>query len=117
MATPDDNQRVGRWTFLTNHARVLLVIARNPDVRLRDVAGRAGITERAAQAIVADLEAAGYLTRTRVGRRNRYTVDPDSRFRHPAEADHSIAGLLALFTDREQNAEKPGDGTPGPAGA
>ncbi|WP_189130850.1 helix-turn-helix transcriptional regulator [Wenjunlia tyrosinilytica] len=103
MAPSDGNQRVGRWTFLTNHARVLLEIARNPNVRLRDVADTAGITERATQAIVADLEAAGYVTRTRVGRRNHYTIDPDSRFRHPAEADHSIGGLLSLFTHREHS--------------
>ena len=96
-----DNRSAGRWTFLTNHARVLLEIARDPQVRLRDVAATAGITERAAQAIVADLEAAGYVTRTRVGRRNRYTIDPKGRFRHPAEADLHIEGLLALFTHRE----------------
>ena len=86
------------WTFLTNHAHVLLAIARDPTVRLRDVADAVSITERAAQAIVADLEAAGYLHRERVGRRNRYTVNPEGHFRHPAEADRSIGDLLALFT-------------------
>lgn len=101
-----DNRSAGRWTFLTNHARVLLEIARDPQVRLRDVAATAGITERAAQAIVADLEAAGYVTRTRVGRRNQYTIDPKRRFRHPAEADLNIEGLLALFTHRESRASK-----------
>ncbi|BEL13000.1 MarR family transcriptional regulator [Actinoplanes sichuanensis] len=85
-------------TFLTNHAHVLLAIARDPNVRLRDVAQTVGITERAAQAIVADLEAGGYLRRDRVGRRNQYTVNPAGRFRHPAEADHSIGDLLDLFT-------------------
>lgn len=85
------------WTFLTNHAHVLLAVARDPDARLRDVAATVGVTERAAQAIVADLEAAGYLTRERVGRRNRYTVNPAGRFRHPAEADHQVGELLALF--------------------
>ena len=87
------------WTFLTNHAHVLLAIAREPNTRLRDVADAVGITERAAQAIVADLEAAGYLRRERIGRRNQYTVNPAGRFRHPAEADHSIGELLNLFTD------------------
>jgi DNA-binding MarR family transcriptional regulator len=86
------------WTFLTNHAHVLLAIARDPTARLRDVAASVGITERAAQAIVADLEAAGYLHRERTGRRNRYTVNPAGRFRHPAEADHRIGELLDLFT-------------------
>ena len=89
---------VKEWTFLTNHAHVLLAIARDPTARLRDVAAGVGITERAAQAIVADLEAAGYLHRERVGRRNQYTVNPAGRFRHPAEADHSIGELLDLFT-------------------
>jgi predicted ArsR family transcriptional regulator len=88
------------WTFLTNHAHVLLAIARDPTARLRDVADSVGITERAAQAIVADLEAAGYLRRTRVGRRNHYTVDASGHFRHPAEADRRIGDLLALFTER-----------------
>lgn len=85
------------WTFLTNHAHVLLAIARDPTARLRDVADAVGVTERAAQAIVADLEAGGYLQRTRVGRRNTYTVNPQARFRHPAEADRCIGDLLALF--------------------
>lgn len=85
------------WTFLTNHAHVLLAIARNPTARLRDVAADVGITERAAQAIVADLEASGYLHRERVGRRNQYTINPAGRFRHPAEADHHIGDLLDLF--------------------
>ncbi|GII82273.1 hypothetical protein Ssi03_02630 [Sphaerisporangium siamense] len=90
------------WTFLTNHARVLVEIARSPDARLRDIAAGIGITERAAQAIVTDLEEAGYLTRTRVGRRNHYSVDPSRPFRHPAEADHRVAGLLAMFASHDQ---------------
>ncbi|MBR7825564.1 MarR family transcriptional regulator [Actinospica sp. MGRD01-02] len=85
------------WTFLTNHARILIMIARDPGVRLRDVAAVSGITERTAQAIVADLEHAGYLTRTRDGRRNHYAIATGTRFRHAAEADHEIAGLLALI--------------------
>src|SRR5690348_8709011 len=106
MSMADDDTGARQWTFLTNHARVLLEIARNPQARLRDMAAIAGITERAAQTIVTDLEAAGYLTRTRVGRRNHYTVDPSRRFRHPAEADHRIEGLLSLFTHREDNREQ-----------
>jgi hypothetical protein len=86
------------WTFLTNHAHVLLAIAREPTARLRDVAASVGITERAAQAIVADLEASGYLHRERVGRRNEYTINTAGNFRHPAEADHRIGDLIALFT-------------------
>jgi hypothetical protein len=85
------------WTLLTNHGRLLLLIARNTDARLRDLAAEAGITERAAQTIVGDLEAAGYVTRTRTGRRNAYELHPGQPFRHPAEADHEVGELLALF--------------------
>jgi DNA-binding MarR family transcriptional regulator len=97
-APQQPTQTAKQWTFLTNHAHVLLAIARDPNARLRDVGIGVGITERAAQAIVADLEAAGYLRRERVGRRNVYTVNPAGRFRHPAESDHCIGDLLSLFT-------------------
>ncbi|MFJ9717724.1 helix-turn-helix transcriptional regulator [Streptomyces sp. NPDC101213] len=93
--------RGDRWTFLTNHARVLIALAQDPQARGRDVADLIGITERAVQLIVADLEAAGYLTRTRVGRRNRYTIDPTVALRHPAEAGHPVGDLLATFLLRE----------------
>lgn len=86
------------WTFLTNHAHVLLVIARDPNARVRDIADSVGITERAAQAIVTDLETGGYISRTRVGRRNTYTVNPAGKFRHRVEAGRSIGDLLTLFT-------------------
>lgn len=88
-----------RWTFLTNHAHVLLAIAADPSVRMRDVAARVGVTERAVQLIVGDLVEAGYLTRDRVGRRNRYTVNEAGAFRHPAEASHRIGELLDLFRE------------------
>ncbi len=86
------------WTFLTNHAHVLLCVSRDPGARLRDVAEVVGITERAAQRIVAELEEAGYLTRTRDGRRNRYAVHPDAPLRHPIERDHAIGEILAVLT-------------------
>jgi DNA-binding IclR family transcriptional regulator len=70
------------WTFLTNHARVLLCIARDPDTRMADIAAQAGIRERSVQQIVADLERGGYLTRHKEGRRNTYTVHRDVPFRH-----------------------------------
>ncbi|MFH8838997.1 MarR family transcriptional regulator [Streptomyces sp. NPDC017868] len=96
------------WTFLTNHARVLLTIARDPHIRLREVALVCTLTERTVQAIVADLEEAGYLTRMRAedGRRNRYTVISSSPFRHPAEAGHEIAELLALLAAPPPSPEK-----------
>lgn len=87
-----------QWTFLTNHAHVLLCIATDPGIRLRDVAERVGITERAAQRIVADLVDEGYLTRTKVGRRNQYQIHPSAPFRHPNEQRNDIGALLQLLT-------------------
>jgi DNA-binding IclR family transcriptional regulator len=84
------------WTFFSNHAHVLFCLAANPGMLLRDVAAHVGITERAVQRIVADLEAAGVLARVRKGRRNRYKVDPRVSLRHPVEAHRNIGDLLAL---------------------
>ncbi|WP_406277821.1 helix-turn-helix domain-containing protein [Streptomyces sp. NBC_00191] len=84
------------WTFLTSHARVLTAIARDPWVRVRELATRLGLTERTVQAVVSDLESAGYLTHTREGRRNRYHLI-GGRFRHPAEEHRDIAPLLEIF--------------------
>ena len=82
------------WTFLTNHAHVLVAIARDPEARLRDVAEQVGITERAAQGIVGDLVDRGYLVRERVGRRNHYSVDSHRPFRHPLERGQEVSVLL-----------------------
>lgn len=87
------------WTFLTNHAHVLLLIAQDPEILLRDVADKVGITERAVQRIVADLEAGHYLDRERTGRRNRYRVHADLPLRHPVEAHRTVAALLALILE------------------
>ena len=84
------------WTFLTNHAHVLLCIARDPGIRLRDVATEVQITERAAQRIVAELVEAGYISRTREGRRNHYEVHGDLPLRHPLEQHHGIGDVLGL---------------------
>lgn len=101
----------GTWTFLTNHARVLACVARDPDILLRDVAARVGITERAVQAIVADLEAAGYLERQRVGRRNRYRIHEESPLRHPLDRDHLVVELLDLLDARNPEAFSGSDGS------
>ncbi len=85
------------WTFLTNHAHVLLCVARDPGVRHRDLALRVGITERAAQRIVADLVDAGYLERTRMGRRNQYRLHPEVPLRHPLEQDHPVGEILTVL--------------------
>lgn len=84
------------WTFLTNHAHVLLLIAQDPDIRLREVAAQVGITERAVQRIVADLEAETYLQRRRLGRRNQYQVNLERPLRHPVEAHRTVGSLMAL---------------------
>lgn len=86
------------WTFLTNHAQVLLCLAETPDIRLRDVADRVGITERATQRILAELIEAGYVKAERIGRRNRYTVDRKHAMRHSAQAGHDIGALLKALT-------------------
>lgn len=85
------------WTLLTSHGRVLLLIARNPELKVREIAERAQITERTASGITADLEAAGYITKERQGRRRTYVVHPDTAFRHPAEADHNVGELIDVF--------------------
>ncbi|MBJ7471931.1 MAG: winged helix-turn-helix domain-containing protein [Solirubrobacteraceae bacterium] len=85
------------WTFLTNHAHVLLCLSRDPGMRMREVAQAVGITERATQRIVAELEEDGYLERHREGRRNRYELDPAQPLRHPLERDHQIGEILAVL--------------------
>ncbi len=107
----------GSWTLLTGHGHVLVEIARNPVARIRDISPVVGLTERTVQAIVADLEAAGYLTRTRTGRRTRYTVNPDTQFRHSAQQGLRVGPLLALLTamsgaDTPEPAD-PGSNPPG----
>jgi predicted transcriptional regulator len=86
----------GSWTFLTNHAHVLLCLAADPEARMRDVAEQVGITERAVQHIVRDLVDAGVVERTRDGRRNRYSFHPELPLRHPVEAHRRVADLVAL---------------------
>ena len=97
MSEPGD--RGGSWTLLTGHGHVLVEIARNPEARIRDIAVVVGLAERSVQAIVADLEAAGYLTRARAGRRAVYTVNPDSLFRHSAQDGHRVGPFLALLAE------------------
>ena len=86
------------WTLLTGHGHVLVEIAKNPDARIRDIGPAVDLTERTVQAIVADLEAAGYITRTRIGRRTRYTINPGSPFRHRAQDGLRVGPMLDLLT-------------------
>lgn len=84
------------WTFLTNHGHVVLCLAANPDLLVRELADRVGITERAVQRILSELAEAGYITRKKTGRRTRYTIDRCRALRHPVEASHNIGDLIDL---------------------
>lgn len=83
-----------RWTFLTNHAHVVIAISRDPTLRQREIADQVGITEGAVQRILHELEDDGYVRRARVGRRNRYAVRGDRPLRHPLEAGHTIDEII-----------------------
>lgn len=97
------------WTFLSNHAHVLICLATDPELVLREVARRVGITERAVQKIVADLEHEGLVTRERLGRCNRYQLHLDAPLRHPLEAHRRVRELVELVTaDRAVAAAKRG---------
>lgn len=97
MTTADSG---GGWTFLTNHSHVLVCIADDPDIRLREVADKVGITERAVQRIVAELEDAGYLAHQRQGRRNHYEIDASVPLRHSLENHLEIGALLRVLASR-----------------
>jgi DNA-binding transcriptional ArsR family regulator len=86
-----------RWTFLTNHTHILLCLARDPELRIRDIAELVGITQRAVQRILVELEEGGALSHTREGRRNRYQVNLDCPLRHPLEAAHLLRDVLATL--------------------
>lgn len=99
---------MGQWTFITNHARVLLVIARDPSVRLRDIAATLDITERAAQRIVTELVDEGYLTRKREGRRNSYKVHPKKPMRAPQVRQTEIGQVLEILLANQDPLETKG---------
>jgi DNA-binding IclR family transcriptional regulator len=105
MSHADD--RPGTWTLLTGHGHVLVEIARNPGARMRDISAVVGLTERTVQAIIADLEAAGYLTRERDGRRNHYQVNPDNLFRHSAQDGHRVGPFLDLLANSGEQSLDP----------
>jgi predicted ArsR family transcriptional regulator len=97
------------WTFLTSHARALLCIAKDPSIRLREIGEQVGITERAAHRIVGELADAGYVSRERHGRRNRYTINSKLTLPDPVARRKSVGDLLALLTDSSAG---PGDAGP-----
>jgi DNA-binding MarR family transcriptional regulator len=90
-----------RWDFLTNHAHVLLCVSHDPGIRLRDIATAVGITERGAHKILSELVKEGYVVRERQGRRNRYTVKPELRLRHPLVQEREVGDLLELLSAPE----------------
>lgn len=94
-----DSQQKADWTFLSNHAHVLIYIAKFQESRIRDVAEAVGITERFAQKILKDLVEAGYLTASRQGRRKTYEIVQGLKFRHPLEEGAEVSKLLTIFTD------------------
>lgn len=97
------SQETRTWTFLTNHAHVLVCIARDSGMRMRDIAHAVGITERAAQSIVSDLINEGYVNRTRIGRRNNYVINPDMPLRHELERERLVGELLGVITPESDN--------------
>ncbi|MEM8608111.1 MAG: winged helix-turn-helix domain-containing protein [Myxococcota bacterium] len=90
------DQKSPAWTFLSNHSHVLVSIARDPDIRVREIALAVGITERAVQRILGELEEAGVIVRRRQGRRTHYQIREDLPLRHPIESRHSVGELLRL---------------------
>lgn len=93
------------WTFLTNHAQVFLCVARNEYITAREIADIVGITERAVQRILDDLEQDGYIQRSREGRKNHYRISPDMPFRHPAQHGQPVRDLLNLFLKDQQHTD------------
>jgi hypothetical protein len=103
-SAPSGGDAAPRWTFVTNHFLVLVSIADNPDLRVRDIAGLVGITERATQAILGDLVQAGYVERIRIGRRNRYKIRRGAHLRHPLVRGATVGETLDVLLGTPRNA-------------
>jgi DNA-binding MarR family transcriptional regulator len=99
MSSSENDKKT--WRFLSNHTQVLLCLHRDPNARFRDIAQRVGITERAAQRIVAELVESGYVESERNGRRNHYTINTDIAMRHPAQRGHEVGELLDLLESKD----------------
>jgi len=96
-SVPSSEASTSGWTFLTNHTHILVCLARDPTLTVRNLALRVGITERSVQRILADLETAGVIQKSREGRRNRYDVNDDFQLRHPLESHHTLKELLGVL--------------------
>jgi DNA-binding IclR family transcriptional regulator len=101
MSSPEAKKT---WRFLSNHTQVLLCLQRDPDARYRDIAQTVGITERAAQRIVADLIESGYVESERIDRRNHYRVNTDAAMRHPAQEGQDVGELLRFLSPESGSA-------------
>jgi DNA-binding MarR family transcriptional regulator len=95
------SSNIADWTFLTNHAHVVICLAQHPNLRVKEIAGRVGITERGVLKILAELESGGVITRIREGRTNRYTVDRSRQLRHPVERHCQVGDLLRMVLSQE----------------
>lgn len=95
---PDVDSANRTWTFLTNHARVLLCVSHGEPLTARELALRIGITERSVQAILTDLTDEGYLIKSKVGRRNVYDLNPNGKLRHPLESSHTVGELISALS-------------------
>ena len=91
------SDHIRSWTFLSNHGHVLVFLSRNPEAKVKEIAEEIGITERSTQSILHQLEEAKYITKTKQGRRNTYSINSKGKFRHPSEKNKSIGALLAIF--------------------
>jgi len=96
------SRRGHKWFFVTSHAFVLIQVDRDPDLTVREISERVGLTERQAHRVLADLVEEGYITREKVGRRNRYRVNYEAPMRHPAVAEHEVGALLHALTRPNQ---------------
>lgn len=106
LAPVNDRHATPSWTFLTNHARVLVCIGQDPGVRLREIGERVGITERAAHGIVVELAAAGYITRRRDGRRNHYTINAEVPLHDPIAPERNVGQLLEILIAADRSEER-----------
>ena len=102
MSNNGKNTHDSSWTFLTNHSHVLVCLAKKSSMRMRDIANEVGITERAVQHIISDLDEAGYIDRVKDGRCNVYQVHLDKNLRHPIEAHRKIAGLVSFIIEEDE---------------
>jgi DNA-binding transcriptional ArsR family regulator len=103
VMSEDPRQGLPRWDFLTNHAHVLVCVARDPGIRLRDIAAAVGITERAAHRILSELVDGGYVVRERQGRRNRYQVKTDLPLPHPLAGEYEVGDLLDVLVGQSSS--------------